>query len=281
MSFSGSVASKWEHATIQDNFIFSKTMELFPELCRQLLELILDINIKQISYPEREKTIETRIDGKGIRLDVFVQDQRAKRTFDVEMQVSNSSHLDMRIRYYQALLDMDSLKRGQHYGSLNESFIIFICPFDRFKQGRHFYSFSERCDQDFSLILKNKVHHIFLSTKGTFNDMPPDLIAFLNYVDSGIVSGKFVEQLDAAVYSIKSNEKVRHDFMTLQMALLEERIEGEQYGFAQGIEQGRNEERELLALKLLRRGRPLQEIQEDTGLPFQRLQQLAGDHSDK
>ena len=69
--------------------------------------------------------------------------------------------------------------------------------------------------------------------------------------------------------------------MTLQMALLEERIEGEQYGFAQGIEQGRNEERELLALKLLRRGRPLQEIQEDTGLPFQRLQQLAGDHSDK
>ena len=273
MSFSGSVASKWEHATIQDNFVFSKTMELFPQLCRQLLELILDIPIKEISYPEREKTIETRIDGKGIRLDVFVQDQGAKRTFDVEMQVSNSAHLDMRIRYYQALLDMDSLKRGQHYGALNESFIIFICPFDRFKQGRHFYSFSERCDQDFSLTLKNKIHHIFLSTKGTLNDMPPDLIAFLNYVDSGIVSGKFVEQLDAAVDSVKSNEKVRHDFMTLQMYLLEHELETE--------ERVRNEERELLALKMLRKGKSFDEVQEFTELPFQRLQQLANDNSDK
>ena len=128
MSVKRTVENKWANATIQDNFIFSKTMELYPDLCRQLLELILDIPIKQISYPEREKTIETRIDGKGIRLDVFVQDQGAKRTFDVEMQVSNSAHLDMRIRYYQALLDMDSLKRGQHYGTLNESFIIFIVP---------------------------------------------------------------------------------------------------------------------------------------------------------
>lgn len=278
MSLKRTAETKWANATIQDNFVFSKTMELYPDLCRQLLELILNVKIKEISYPEREKTIEARIDGKGIRLDVFVEDKGAKRSFDVEMQVTNSAHLDMRIRYYQGLIDMNSLKRGQHYSALNESFIIFICPFDHFKQGRHFYSFSERCDQDTNLKLNNKTHHIFLSTKGTADDVSPDILAFLNYVDNGVVSGKFVEKLDAAVYSVKSNQKVRHDFMTLQMALLEERMEsemrGEQRGLAQGIELGRNEEREALARNLIRRGRRIQEIHEDTGLSVERIEQL-------
>ena len=278
MSIKYAIESKWANATIQDNFVFSKTMELYPNLCQQLLELILGIKIKEISYPEREKTIETRIDGKGIRLDVFVEDKGNNRFFDVEMQVTNSAHLAMRVRYYQGLIDMNSLTRGQHYSALNESFIIFICPFDLFKQGRHFYSFSERCDQDPSMKLNNKTHHIFLSTKGTVNDVPPDIKAFLNYVDNGIVSGNFVEKLNAAVYSVKSNQKVRHDFMTLQMALLEERLEGEQHGLAQGIELGRNEEREALALKLIRRGRHFQEIHEDTGLSFERIEQLANNN---
>ena len=54
--------------------------------------------------------------------------------------------------------------------------------------------------------------------------------------------------------------------MTFQMYLLEEKIEAEA--------RGRNEERESLACKLIRSGRPLQEIHEDTGLSLPRLQQL-------
>ena len=275
MSLKRTAETKWANATIQDNFIFSKTMELYPDLCRQLLELILDIKIKEISYPEREKNIEARIDGKGIRLDVFVEDKGAKRTFDVEMQVTNSVYLAMRIRYYQGLIDMNNLKRGQHYSALNESFIIFICPFDRFKQGRHFYSFSERCDQDPSIKLNNKTHHIFLSTKGTVDDVKTDIKAFLNYVDNGIVSGKFVEKLNAAVDSVKSNQKVRHDFMTLHMALLEERMEGEQHG----LKKGEILKAESVAIKLIRRGRPFDEIHEDTGLSVKRIEQLANNTS--
>ena len=48
--------------------------------------------------------------------------------------------------------------------------------------------------------------------------------------------------------------------------------------FLDGFEDGRNKEREALALKLIRRGRPLLEIQEDTGLPIPRLEQLARDN---
>ena len=63
--------------------------------------------------------------------------------------------------------------------------------------------------------------------------------------------------------------------MTLQMALLEERMEGEERGRAQGLELGRNEGREAVAVKLIRRGRPFEEIHEDTGLSLQRIEELA------
>ena len=48
--------------------------------------------------------------------------------------------------------------------------------------------------------------------------------------------------------------------------------------FEDGYEDGRNEERESVAIKLIRRGRPLQEIHEDTGLSLHRLEQLANDN---
>ena len=98
---------QWLNATIQNNFVFGKTMELYPDLCRQLLEMILDIKIKEITYPEREKTIEARIDGKGIRLDVYVEEKNTNRSFDVEIQISNSDNLAKRMRYYQSLIDSD------------------------------------------------------------------------------------------------------------------------------------------------------------------------------
>ena len=254
---------QWHEATIRDNFVFGKTMELYPDLCRQLLELILDIKIKEITYPEREKTIEARIDGKGIRLDVYVEEKDTNRSFDVEIQISNSDNLAKRMRYYQSLIDSDKLKRGQHYSRLGESFIIFICPFDIFKQGRHLYSFRERCDQDSSLALGDETTKIFLSTKGTLADVSPDIKAFLDYVDSGIVSGDFVKELAVAVDNVKTNAKVRHDFMTFQMYLLEREMEATQK---------RSEE---IALKMIRKGKSFEEIQEFTDLPAQRINELA------
>ena len=261
----------WREATIRNNFVFSKTMELYPDLCRRLLELILNVKIKAISYPEREKTIETRLDGKGIRLDVYVEDKTCNRMFDVEMQISDVGNLAKRIRYYQGLLDMDKLKRGQHYSALGESFIIFICPFDRFKQGRHIYTFKECCIQDPTLELNDGTTKVFLSTKGTADDISPDVKAFLDYVDKGIVSGKFIAELDDAIDSIKFNKKVGHDFMTFQMYVLErEKIVGDR-----NRREGRLEGQEAIALKMIRRGRPLTEIHEDTDLPLERIKQLA------
>ena len=61
------------------------------------------------------------------------------------------------------------------------------------------------------------------------NGDTPDIKAFLAYVDKGIVSGDFVKELDDTVQLVKSNKKAMKEFMTYQMALLEDRLEGHQY----------------------------------------------------
>ena len=168
--------------------------------------------------------------------------------------------------YYQGLIDGDKLKPGQHYNTLGESIIIFICPF-KFKYNRHFYSFHERCDQEHDFILETGVTKIFLSTKGTVDDVTADIKAFLDYVDAGIISGNFVRELDDAVQLVKSNRKAMKEFMTYEMALLESRIEGEQ--------RGRKEERESVALNMLRSGMSIEKIEEFTKLSIERIKELA------
>lgn len=48
------IAKKWHDATIQNNFVFGKTMELYPDLCRRLLELILKETLIKSPKKQRE-----------------------------------------------------------------------------------------------------------------------------------------------------------------------------------------------------------------------------------
>ena len=62
-----------EELTIVDDFMFGAVMR-DPRLCKPLLELVLDVKIRKIEYPELQKTIGERYGSKSIRLDVYVED---------------------------------------------------------------------------------------------------------------------------------------------------------------------------------------------------------------
>ena len=122
-----------------------------------------------------------------------------------------------------------------------------------------------------SIGLNDGATKIFLSTKGTADDVSLALRAFLDYVDCGIINGDFVQELDAAIQLVKSNRKAMKDFMTYEMSLLESRMEGEQ----RGLLQGRDQEKESVALKMIRKDKSIDEIQEITELPIERIKELA------
>ena len=73
---------KWENATIANNFIFYKVMHNNPDVCKELLEILLEIKIDYIDIKQEE---EVQIDygKKGIRMDVYAVG--AEKAYNLEM----------------------------------------------------------------------------------------------------------------------------------------------------------------------------------------------------
>lgn len=74
---------KWKSATIANNFIFYKIMRHNPDVCTELLEILLEMEIDHIEM-HGEETIETDFESKGIRLDVYAKND--SKAFNLEMQ---------------------------------------------------------------------------------------------------------------------------------------------------------------------------------------------------
>ena len=159
---------EWEELTIQDNFLFQKVMQN-KRLCQRLIQKLLHIRVKDITYPDAEKTLETSPTQKGIRLDLYVETDEGT-IIDIEMQTADKSlgWLPKRTRYYQAMIDLNVLGKGKEYIELKQSFVIFICTFDPFPgSNRKMYTFTNRCHEQDGLELGDETVKIFLNTKGT------------------------------------------------------------------------------------------------------------------
>lgn len=66
MANQDSIQKQWNAVSFNDNFVFSKTLELFPDICKQVIELIFNVRVNRISYTEREEVIESRTDNKSL-----------------------------------------------------------------------------------------------------------------------------------------------------------------------------------------------------------------------
>lgn len=108
----------YEELTLSNDFLFCKVMQ-DKALCKHLLELILDCEIEDIVYQESQKVFDDTIDGKSIRLDVYIKDDK-HTIYDIEMQTSNTKDLPKRSRYYHSCIDRGQVEKGQYYGELKE-----------------------------------------------------------------------------------------------------------------------------------------------------------------
>ena len=209
---------EFDALTLKDDFIFGETMAAYPDLCRRLIEIILDIKVKSIEYIDREKTLEERLDAKGVRLDVYVEEKGSGRSFDIEMQIVNHHDLEKRLRYYQGMMDLDKLKRGNKYEKLGETYIIFICLFDYFNLGRRKYTFREVCLEEPTLKLNDGSTKVVLNAPGLKGDVSDELNGFLDYLmGRPVASNEFFNDLNRAVAKVKTGVERRMDFMKLSM----------------------------------------------------------------
>ena len=228
------IIKKLENLTIENNFMFQKVMQ-DEGICKEFIEKLLDIKIKNITYPETEKTITMSNKGKGIRLDVYVETDTGK-IIDIEMQTSEiNRELPKRTRYYQGMMDINSLPKGESYKDLKESYIVFVCSFDPFKHSRMMYTFRNKCIEIEDLELEDKATKIFLNASGTEGNINLEIKQFLKYINKGEIEGNFTNRVDNKLRELKSLEELGVEYMTYELMLQDARDDG--------YDKGRDEEK--------------------------------------
>jgi len=224
----------WENLDITDDFLFGKVMRN-PEICKRMIEAILDIKIDRIEYPEEQKVIDMTADSKSVRLDVYVKDTKDV-IYNIEMQPVKRDNLPKRSRYYQGMIDLNLIEKGDSYKNLNQSYVIFICCFDLFGRNRCKYTFENRCIEEPDIPLEDGTVKIFLNSKGDLSGLNATLRAFLSYINNGTLSeNTFITLLDNEVKKARENLEWRREYMTLFMR----DQENQELGRAEGRTEGR------------------------------------------
>ena len=243
MSIDTAKINSWDSVGIDNSYMFRLVME-DKQLCKTALELILGIRIKRLVILEPEKSLEYKISSKGIRLDIYAEDENGI-SYDLEMQAydSEKTFLGRRARYYQSLMDGDILKKGEAYENLKKSFVIFICKFDPFDKNYGRYTFNHWCDENKSVGLGDEATKILLNTKGDMQGMSKELKAFLSYIETGKPADAYTAELDNTVNVLKKDEGVRAMFMTWEQVKIESAAKGKREGIEIGKKLGRIEGR--------------------------------------
>ena len=228
-----------EELSFTDDFMFGTVMKN-RGICKGVLERLLHIKVGKIEYPSLQKTIAPFYESKGIRLDVYVSDP--ERIFDIEIQTSIPPSLPKRTRYYQSLMDVDNLLRGQSYAELKESYVIFICTQDPFGEDLPVYTFRSVCSEEGTLFLDDKSYKVFYNVGTYGKEDEPELSALLEYLCERRATSGFTQHIDELVEKAKRNEKFRSRYMSLNIwkdDLLREGSQlGEKIGFERGVAAG-------------------------------------------
>ena len=272
---------EWKKLTLADDFIFSRVMQNV-EICKEVLELLLKINITKIEYPTVQKVFQSLKNSKGIRLDVYVQETGGQRVFDIEIQTVITKEEALRARYYQGMLDLDNLLKGNDYTELPQTYIIFLCMKDPFGLNLPVYHKQSFIDPDNRHSYDDKTKKIFYNV-GRYQDVEdPKIRRFLGYLKKKETSDNLTRRLDQMVEELKAIEMGFSDYIAirqrefdwLRQGKEEGYIHGLKAGLEQGLEQGAHQKAVETAEKLLSMGLSLEQVAEGTNLPLETIQRL-------
>ena len=264
-----------EELTFTDDYMFGYVMRN-EEICKGLLERLLNIRIRKLEFPTLQKTISPHYESKGVRLDVYVQD--SARVFDIEIQNSLDEDLPTRTRYYQSMMDLDLLLKGEQYSQLKESFVIFVCKDDFFGEKLPCYTFSNRCHEKLSLELGDKTHKIIFNAAAFEQEKDVEKKSILEYIKNRNYTSDFTQKIHQLVERTKQNQTFRGEYMAWGLA--EQDAEKRGYkagvidGISQGIEQGAKQKAIETAQILLAMNLSLDTIAQATGLSLEMLEKL-------
>ena len=184
------------------------------ELCRELLEVVLDAPVSNIEYIIAENDIRPTLTNHGVRLDAYVKTEN--EVYNIEMQTVKRTKLGRRLRFYQGAMDTLALRRGEHYGNLPPCYIVFICLHDPFNAGLPVYTLNVKCQENTSVKTDHGFTWIVLAAPAWDRLPPGRLRNLVHYISTGEAGDdRFATKLAAAVRAANGDEAWRKEKMAL------------------------------------------------------------------
>ena len=209
--------------TFTDDGMFQTVLHREPEICAELIERLLHLRVKTVEYPELEKQIAPYYSTKGVRLDVYLKDD--DKIIDIEIQSYPQEALGKRTRYYQSMIDIDSLMKGQDYSELKDSYILFICKEDPFKDddndkpfGLPCYSFNNTCEENVNVKLNDKSIKVIYNASAyekEADEKVRNLLRFISTNEPG--EDDFSNRISSLVDKLKDDEIFRSDYTAMNL----------------------------------------------------------------
>ena len=259
---------KWNAATIANNFIFYKVMRNNEDVCKELIEILLDMEIDHITM-HNEETIDIDWNAKGIRLDVYAKN--ATQAFDLEIQSIDTKELPERSRYYQSVIDVDTLKSGQKYSELKDSYIIFLCQTDIFAKGLACYTFENVCQENSEIKLNDRAKKYFFIAANCDKMRDDRCKAFLKLLTTNKSSDDFTGRISRLAEDAKHNTQWRLQYMEWERQRTYDREAGREEGRAEGRAEGERNKALEAARNLLANGVSPEIIAKSVGMELEEV----------
>ena len=245
-------AKQHRYFPITHNAVFGWGLYKNPEICKELLQTVLKIDIQNLDFVTSEQDLMLNIGSRSVRLDVYATSNG--RVFDIEMQLTEQGDLLKRMRLYQANMDGNYLKKGDYFTDLPESYLIFFCGFDPFGNHQAFYEFETICTNNPDVQDKTGAHWLIYNFKDyeAYKSTTGNTKELLRYFKTQEVGNtQLVKDLDTMVEKLNDDTKWVNQLVTLEQkyawdiefARRQAKAEGMAEGIAEGEAKGRAEGR--------------------------------------
>lgn len=218
---------------ISNNLVFTKVMSDNKDLCIEVVERMIGLEVEDIEYVNVEHMLPS-VHNRSVQLDVVLK--ATGKMVNLEMQTYNRDDIGRRMRVHRSLMDATQIGKGERFGSVDDNYVVFICTFDPFLEGRARYTFSTSCRESPDLVLDDGAISYVYNATGDLSALDEPTAKLLQYIltDNASASDGLVRDLEQAVKLACESEELQMGIHTLEQEL------ADRYDY--GVRVGREEE---------------------------------------
>ena len=225
--------------TLMDDLFMQVVLE--EQACTEyILQTILDKSSLKLMEQRLQKRLPN-LHGRALVLDCLCTDEKGL-LYNIEVQNSSAGAIPKRARYHAALMDTHTLKKGEKFSKLPESYVIFITDKDVLGEGEQLYQI-ERVIRKSGNLFKDGSHILYFNTARQDDNVLGKLARDFKEANPKEIQSKV---LSHRVASLKEGKLDREGEKKMNVLLekyrkkaVEEGIEkGMEKGIEKGIEQG-------------------------------------------